>query len=237
MATQTTDNVQKYFELMAAQRDARGRSDDAEATRLYWEADTLTSHLIRANLESLGVKDVIVTGVLYYSANQITSSELQFRDGDEAGRIEMLLSDLCGLRYGRVGKRLGVGPEGLSFWIRIEKDGARIGSVDSDGRFDYTAAPDFRTALGWQIATDGGRVRIVESFNLDEASILLLYAIRDAGTSREAFFGPYFKELQRVFKSGHTSRFGDGYCGAATNLWQVATRELGEEHPGYSFSY
>lgn len=236
--------LDKYFELMAAYRIASGRREayrkglveaqnhpdyrvvDAEATRLYWEADALTPHVIRRNLRSMGVEDMAVTG------------SVCFYDGNEAGRADMLLSDLCGLRYSGLAEHLGVEPSNVAVTIVVEQNGKVIGRVDSDGDFDYEAAPDLRTALGWKIASNGGRVRIVEFFNLDQAAVALLDTIRTHGVGKEAFFGSYFETLKRVFVDGHTSRFGEDTCSsAATTLWHVATRELGEEHRGYSYVY
>lgn len=228
------DNLRtKYLNLINAGNKLKG----AEASRLYSEADAVTQHIIRANLKNLGIEDMTVVGVLYYSDDECTPGRVRFRDGKEAGRIEMLLSDLCGLRYNGLAKQLGVEPKDVSFRIDIEKDGKKIGRIDSDGDFNFEAAPDLRTALGWKVVTDGGRVRQIEFFNLEQATGALLDTIRTSGIEKEAFFGPYFEMLQRVFVYEQTSRFGDGYCGAATTLWRVATRELGQEHPGHSFCY
>lgn len=199
----------------------------AEATRLYWEADALTPHVIRANLQAFGLEDLEVVGVL-------TDRD----SGQEIGRSEpVALSELCGLRYRRLAKKLGLDPQQAGFEITILGDRIVIGRIDSDGDFDYEAAPNLRTALGWKIATDGGRERLIEFFDLDRAARSLLDTIRANGTEREAFFGPYFDALKRVFVYERTSRFADGYCGAADPLWRAATRELGQEHEGYPFCY
>lgn len=208
-----------------------------ESTRLWRECDALTAHFIQANLKAFGVEDMTVTGVLHFSNNEHIPGGLRFRDGNEAGRVEMLLSDLCGLRYSGLADHFNVDAKDVSLHVIVEKDGVVIGHIDSDGDFDYEAAPDFRIALGWKIATDGGRVHLIEFFNLDQATASLLDTIRRNGFDKDAFFGPYFETLKRVFVYERTSRFGDGYCGAATTLWHVATRQLGEEHPGYSFAY
>lgn len=116
-------------------------------------------------------------------------------------------------------------------------EGGCIGRIDSDGDFDFDEAPDLRTALGWKIATDGGRGGLEKEFDLTAAAQNILATIRSHGTSNEAFFGPYFGVLGSILVAGHTSRFGDGHCGAAIPLWRVATRELGMPHEGYSFEY
>lgn len=209
----------------------------AEASRIHQEAQALTPHVIRANLQNMGINDMQVTGILYFSNNLRTPNGVHFHDGEEAGRITALLSDLCGLRYANLAKKLGVDEQVISLHIVIENDGKVLGKVDCDGDFDYSAAPDLRTALGWKVATDGGRVRIIESFDLDGATKMLTEII-SSDQSEEVFFGAYFQALKKIFISEHTSRFGDGYCGAATLLWRVAIRQLfGKEHPGYNFCY
>lgn len=209
---------------------------DAEAFGLYQEADMLTPHVIRANLEAFGIQDMTVTGVLHYSEKDRALNG-RFRKGEEAGRIEMLLSDLCGLRYSGLAEMFNAELEEVFIHIDVVQDGKVIGLIDSDGDFDYEAAPDLRTALGWKIATDGGRVCLIGSFDLDQATTWLLDTIRANGIEKEAFFGTYFATLKRVFIYRRTSRFADGRFGAATTLWHVATRALGKEHPGYPFCY
>lgn len=212
--------------LSDAQDHPEYKALDAEASRLYWEADALTPHVIRANLETLGIADMTVTGVL------------KTRDGTVLGELELPLSDLCGLRYRGVATKLGiVDLQDVGFRIIVRKDGEDIGHIDSDGDFDFEAAPDLRTALGWKIATDGGRVHLIEGFDLDAASSKILETVMVFGTSREVFFNLYFSALKRIFMYEKTSRFSDGYCGAATVLWRVATKQLGKPHDGYPFCY
>ncbi len=211
----------KYFHqaILGEQKEAtkiRGCEDDDAA---------VASDLIRVNLERFGIVDMTVTGVL------------NGRDGRRLGHVEMSLSDICGLRYDGLAKNLEIEPKNVELVIKIEADGVVIGKVDSDGGFDYEAAPDFRTALGWKIATDGGQVQIIESFDLDQAARSILEIVQSKGTSKDAFFGPFFEMVKQVFVCRRTSRFGDGYCIAATMIWHVATRQLGEEHPGYPFCY
>ncbi len=238
-ASARRDHVSRMngISLGDAQDDPEYKSLDQLASRLYWEADALTPHLIRDNLARLGIQDMIVIGVLYFSNNERFPNGVRFRDGREAGRVEMLLSDLCGLRHGGLAKRFGVDPGKVSLRIAIELNGKCIGHVDSDGDFDYEAAPNLRTALGWKVATDGGRVRLIEGFDLDEASRRLSEVILRFGICKTVFLGPWMKALEKVFVYEKTSRFGDGYCGAANTLWRVATRELGQEHEGYEFYY
>lgn len=198
---------------------------------------TTSAQFIRANLEAFRLKDKLVTGVLFYADNKLTPRGLLFRDGKKAGRVEMMLSELCVLGYSGLAGRLNLDPNKVSLKILIEKDGQVIGRVDDDGIFHYEVAPDLRTALGWYVATDGGRVRLLD-FNPDEEAKRLLETIRFNGTERQAFFGPYFAALQQFLVYDLTSQFSDAYCSAAATLWRVATRELlGKEHPGYAFMH
>lgn len=200
---------------------------EAEATRLYREADALTPHMIRANLHAFGLEDPEVIGVL-------TGRD----SGREIGRSEpVALSELCGLRHSGLAQKLGLNLEQVELSIQIRRDGVPIGRVDCDGRFRFEAAPVLRTALGWVIATDGGRGRLVDFSNLDQAALALLYTITNGDTERTTFFGSFSEVLKRVIVYERTSRFSDGYCGALTVLWQVATRELGQKHEGFSFCY
>jgi hypothetical protein len=219
--------IERYTELQQQRKrlERNWKENEAECMRLYREEQALTPHLIRANLENFNFDDLVVVGLL------------ETRSGEEIGRREMRLSDLCGLRDGGLAKKLGVDPSRMDLRLRIpvEKDEERIGYVDSDGIFRFESAPDTRTALGWLVATDGGRVRVIEFFDLDKATDSIVATIREHGTGRDAFFGPYFDSLKKV--CGRASRFGDGHCGAATTLWRVATRELGDEHKGYAFAY
>lgn len=209
-----------------AQKHPDYKTLETEAHALYWEADALTPHVIRANLERLNLEDIEVTGVL-------VGNDRKTRLGQE----QMLLTDLCGLRYRGLAKRLGVAMTDMALMVIVEKDGASIGVIDCDGDFDYESAPDLRTALGWKIATDGGRTSLIEFFDLNKAASSIIDTVNNDGVSEKAFFGAYFQTLKRAFVYGRTSRFSDGYCGAATTLWRVATRVLGNEHPGYDFAY
>jgi hypothetical protein len=227
-----------WFFWIKPDEDSKVRALYEESEQCYREADALTPKLIRTNLKRFGIEDMTVTGILYLSDNRPTpTGGVHFREGPEVGRVKMLLSDLCGLRFSGLAEKFGVGPRDVSFRVKIKKEGKFIGWIDSDGDFDYKAAPDLRTALGWKIATDGGREYLIDYFDLDQATKSILETIRSNGKSKKAFFGPFFEAIQRVFVSEWTSRFGDGYCGAAPTIWRVATRELGEEHRGYTFWY
>lgn len=195
------------------------------AIRLSEKIQKFFPHIIRANLATFGVEDMLVTGII------------RDEQGDtELGRTEMLLSDLCGLRYHGLAKLLGI-KENTGLSIIVEKNGRFIGRIDCDGDFNYTEAPNLRTALAWKIATDGGRGHIIEGFDLDAATQKIFTTIEANGTTKDGFFDAFFPCIKSIFVCDHTSRFGDGYCGAIMVLWRNATRELGCEHSGYSFGY
>ncbi len=232
----------KEFELLEARgRDYDYRSDpeykalEHVFNLLLCEERLLISQAIRANLSNMGIEDMSVTGVLHLSENERTPRGIRRRDGQEAGRVEMLLSDLCGLCSEGLAVKLGVDREAVSFDINIEKDGMVVGRIDAAGVFDFLKAPSLKTALAWKVATDGGRTRLIEGFDPDTAGRLLLETIRTHGTDKPTFFGPYFDALKRIFVCEKTSQSKDGYLSAAIPLWRVATRELGQEHEGYEF--
>lgn len=186
----------------------------------------LAPAMIRANLYRFDLEDTDVT------------AELEERDSKR--RIAALmepqpLSNFCGLKFRGIAQRLGIDTESIKFNVYVKDGDKEIGTIGTDGQFTYSSAPDLRTALGWCIATDGGRERIIDFFDLDKAAQSILELIREEGVSEDTFFGPYFKLLQTIFKYEQTSRFGDGYCGVASDLWRVATRQLGNEHGGYDF--
>lgn len=189
---------------------------------------------ILANLGLFVLEDKLVTGVLFFSNDEKTPFGLLFRDGEEAGRVEMMLSELCVLGYSGLAGRLNLDPNKVSLKILIEKDGQVIGRVDDDGIFHYEVAPDLRTALGWYLSTNGGRDCSLNFFNLDEAANRLLNIIRLNGIKKDAFFGAYMDGLRLLIVYKSTSRFAGGYNHAARTLWGVATRELfNNDHPGY----
>lgn len=198
----------------------------AEENRLYREMEAVSAEIVRANLETFGLEDFSAVGVLLAADGQA-----------KLGQFETRVSELCSLRYSGLAEKFGIECQKASLQIRVEKDGRRIGYVDSDGRFNYEAAPNLRTALGWKIATDGGRERSLQFFDLEKAAREILATIRENGTGEQAFFGPYFEVLKRVFVYEQTTRFGNGYCGAATIIWQAATRDLGQAHEGYAFMH
>ncbi|MFA5186266.1 MAG: hypothetical protein WC551_07305 [Patescibacteria group bacterium] len=230
-------NVAKYFDACDMLRDAaldasiclenqksrwlvrlglvKARSEEyerlrLEAERLAGEVVASRAYVIRANLANLGVQDQVVTAVLMDCSEK------------EWGKVEMLLSDVCGLRGDGIASKLGISEENERFYVLVQRDGKRIGRFDIDLSLDGV---DLRTAMGWAVAT---QIELVEFFDLDRAVSALLEVVRDNGTSREAFFGPYFGTRSRI------PQLKD-FSGAAIMLWKAATRELGKEHDGYDF--
>jgi hypothetical protein len=196
-----------------------------ESLRLYRKVEALTMWPIRANLEAFGLEDLPVTGTLM-GTDRTT----------RLGSVDLSLSELCCLRYSGVADKLGHRHGDVDLSLIVEKEGVRIGRVGSDGDFDYEAAPDLRTALGWKLATDGGRVGLVR-IDLDAETEAILDVVKTNGTDEEVFFGKFEAVVKGVFEYENGSRFADGYCGAQTILWQVATRQLGDEHEGYPFMF
>lgn len=160
---------------------------------------------------------------------------------------QMKLSELCALGYYGLAAKLKVKSGTRDYLVvYVEKGGERIGTIDSDQilRLDNAS---LAITLGWFVATDGGRTYLVNlpvemggdysRRKVDLAAEQIKELVRSLGTGEETFFGPYFQFLKRLFLDGNTARYGDSYLGAANHLWRTATRELGNEHPGYQFSY
>jgi len=192
--------------------------------------------LILTNLERFGITDMTVTGVFMGDTDPTVHGALK----KELCEADVLLSHLCNVGNRNMCHELGIDPQETGWGVDaiIKKDGQRIGCVSSN-HFYYEAAPDLRTALGWSIATEYGREHLIEeSFDLDEAKQVILNTININGTGEKVFRGEYFQALKkRVVVYEHTSSYSDGYLGFATMFWRLATRELGEEHPGYPFCY
>lgn len=210
------ENVARFFGLKAVRRVAEQRGDASEARRLQAEADYLTPFLIRHNLESFGVQDLFILALLCDDEGMVLESRA------------LLLSDLCGLKPAGLAISLNM-PLNHTDYVEVVHLQQRIGTLERDGSFHFDRAPDLRTALAWKVATDGGRERIV-SFDSDAASRRIINSIElVSATSYEIFL----RTLSHIFVNGTTSRFSDTHYAAADLIWQVATREIGEEHPGF----
>ncbi len=200
---------------------------------------------IQANLTILGLTDMMVTGMM--SGNQSL---------DQAGGTipvtdaPMLLSTLCAeshtLRHSAEMKHRQAGGNQFqlnSYNIQVVNDaGDTIGKIDSDGVFQYTAAPDLALCLGWAIATDIGRNKVIEDVSLQNLTSSTQDRITGAvsnAMSQDYFFGDWMNFLEKdLMVYDRTTRFGDGYCGVANLFWEVGLRTLfGIEHSGYDFAY
>lgn len=227
----TRDRVQKVYglDIVSAQKHPEYLAAQMVSSDLYRELQKVTGYPIRENLARFNVEDLTVTVELHSSKAR----------GEVVGSLTILLSDACALKYSGIAEKVCVDTKDVDFTVHVLVDNGTklIGYITSDGHFDYFDAPNLRTALAWKIASDGGRVRLIDFFDLDRAAASILDVIRSS-TDKDTFFGTYFDSLKRVFKYEQTTRFGDGYCGAAAVLWQVGTREVyGETHDGYSFCY
>lgn len=212
------EDAEKHPEVVAASKVWRAA---------YERAEELCPVIIRANLAEFGVEDMDVTVVLM-SGGGIT----------ELGRQQGKLSEFCGLLPYGIAVPLGLKLTQYSLRMPVFLDDVQIGVIDSDGDFNYTAAPSLREALAWKLATDGGRVRMLKGLlDIEHSTQSILHCIRTRGTSSQVFFDVFGSLLREIFDHKTGSRFGDGHYGARTTLWQVATRELGCEHEGYRFCY
>jgi len=189
-----------------------------EAPSWSGEMPTLNPTL-RANLDKFGLEDIMVTGTIDVTRNW---ERVTVQIGP------MHLSQMCGDIWATIQKRRS---DEIALHIEVFQDGARIGTVDSDHRFHYSAAPDLRTALGWVIATDLGHVKAL-GFGLDSAVKGLETVIRKApvdGDEKAMFnfyFGAFKTQLTHTIVYKRTSRFADGYMGSLNLLWRIGTKAV-----------
>ena len=185
-----------------------------ESLRLFWEADALSPHIIRANLQSFGLDDPSVFGAVIDRNNHAKAIET-------IGPVP--LSDLC---YMGLIARITAETHKTSFSdVVVMLDNKRIGYIDRYCVFYYETTPDFKTALGWIIATDGGHVRLIEDFNLDQVAQELLFEIKKNIGIKWLLYGV----LKRFFLCGKTSCFDSIHTDTVNVLWQVAQRQLAQE--------
>lgn len=192
---------------------------------------------ILANLSAFGLKDMNVIGKFGIRADF---------DGPVLRMVElkMTLAGMCGdasnFRYKLSELAKGEMPDS---YIQVEKDGQRIGYIDSDRQFNFTAAPTLRECLGWAVATDFGQVQLLK-FDLTAETRSLEQTISAGPFDEPSMLDEYFfegafdEQVQKTVEYHRSSRFADGYCGVKNLFWQVGTRTLlGKEHPGFEFSY
>jgi hypothetical protein len=85
------------------------------------------------------------------------------RDGRRAFVGNLLLSVACVSRL--FAHPVTKGADGRReydwlFNVSVRTDGKEIGTIDCDGKFHYSQAPDLRTGLAWTLATDGGADKV-----------------------------------------------------------------------------
>lgn len=139
-----------------------------------------------------------------------------------------------------------LGYEGLAHMLAIEDktslevvlfDGdQRVGVITCNGRVQLDVGT-LKEVLGYCIATDGGHYRLLGGIPLDTHVAQIQAVIKAEGTCRHSFFEYFMPLLTKIYRNQCESMFGDGYCGVAWCLWKAATRELGQEHPGYEFAF
>jgi hypothetical protein len=177
------------------------------------------------NLQNWGVEDFEVTF-------QIESGEMQ-------GPISMmeLVSTFREITGPAEPLKPGVLASIFVGKVTVFRDDVEIGYIRSNGTFRYLAASTIRDALAWAIATDIGQEKLVR-VGIDRLADHVQTVVSMNGTNEDAFFGPWFRAMKKVFAYGLTTRYGDGHCGHAISMWKIATRIIfGQEHEGYSFMY
>lgn len=184
---------------------------------------------VLANLGMFGISDPLVLGVV--NITQGRQGGL-LRTVDFAGTT---LSTLC-VQSEKLRGSIELDKEAnehAAFRIRVLIEDSEIGFIDSDGRFHYSAARTLCVALGWAVATDLGRDKVLD-YDLAAHVAALSNAIGyrpDAGR---------FDEFSRAFAIAMAkdtgSRFGDGRLGFLNLLWRIGTHTLqGQEQESIPF--
>lgn len=176
---------------------------------------------IRDNLERLGLQDFTARGVLLGDNDTII------------GEATLPVSELCALRARGLARKIGI-TNTVPTVITVMDTNNRLGYVSSDGVFCYEGGT-VREAVGWFAATDAGREGPLVSCRLDEMVRGLTTVIKVHGVSEASFFSIYMEKVERLLRPH--SRYGDGWSAAVPVIWRAATRELGQEHPGYPYSW
>lgn len=195
-----------------------------EPSVLEWSGNApVTSQCFAENLKNFGLEDFVVTGKI-----RVRNTALNEDTAVEVG--PMRLSQMCGNVWETIKKRPG--DSRGNFSIRVYREGAPIGFVDSDHRFHYAAAPDLRTALGWVMVSDLGPYKVLTLFHLDNEVKGLETVIRKAPVEGDEkailsyFSGAFTSQLKRMFKYEITTRFSDGYMGVREMLWKIGTKAI-----------
>ena len=191
-----------------------------------WSGETpRLNETLRENLKRFGLEDIIVTGTI-----GIVRRVHHYNHEKTAIQVgPMHLSQMCGRVLATIKKGRS---DQADFNIDVSQDGVRIGHVDSNHRFHYTAAPDLRTVLGWVVATDLGHVKVLHGFHLDGEVKQLVAVIRNAPTDGDEkavlnyYLGAFKSQLARAIKYRRTSRVVDGYIGPLYLLWAIGTKAI-----------
>ena len=206
--------------LKAAQWTFEGQELSVVAPSWNGEAPSLNETL-RENLKRFGLEDIIVTGTIGVR-NSYTYEHTTIELGP------MHLSQMCGNVWATINKRRS---DEIDLSIRVFSNGTKIGVVDSDNSFHYSAAPDLRTALGWNVATDLGHMKVL-GFGLDSAVKGLETVIRKAPVDGDEkailnfYLGAFKTQLSHTIVYQRTSRFSDGYMGPLGLLWRIGTKTI-----------
>jgi|GEM_PF-4700099 len=179
------------------------------------------NEILLENLRRFGLEDIEVTG----------AGKIRYLYSDERTTITtgaMPLSQMCG----DVWPNINIRGDRCILDTNVLQNGVKIGHVNSDHTFHYTAAPDLRTALGWLVATDLGHGKIIRGFDLDRAARELEEVLRQApagnneGANRRFCLDVFQYRVHRMFEDNHLSRFGNGGHEDFLTLWGVGTRAL-----------
>ncbi|HEY4516666.1 MAG TPA: cold shock domain-containing protein [Candidatus Paceibacterota bacterium] len=199
---------------------------EISVTAPTWSGETpKLNETLRANLDKFGLEDIMVTGTI-----GVVRRDHNYNHAMTTVQLgPMHLSQMCGNIWSTIQKRRS---DEADLHVEVFHNGERIGSVDSDHSFHYSAAPDLRTALGWVVATDLGHVKVLHGFHLDGEVKQIEAVIRNAPTSGDEkavlkfYLGAFKNQLARTIKHERTSRFGDGYMGPLYLLWAVGTKAI-----------
>jgi cold shock CspA family protein len=177
---------------------------------------------LKENLNRFGLEDIVVTGTI-----GVVRRDLNYHHEKTAVQLgPMHLSQMCGNIWATLQKRR---TDEADLHIEVYHNGQRIGTVDSDHRFHYSAAPDLRTALGWIFATDLGHVKVL-GVGLDSAVKGLETVIGKAPVDGDDkalsnfYLGAFKTQLSQTIVYKRTSRFGDGHMCALRLLWAIGTK-------------
>jgi hypothetical protein len=201
------------------------------------------SQKIQKNLANFGINDIKVIAII----------KIKEKYGDTTavvGEIKIgpiKLSNLCACYekiWGKSKQEVSQNKKVLDYNAKIfsADKNQPLGYIDSDSRFNFLAAPNLRLCVGWAVASDLGRNKVVE-YNLDLQikKLNCFFSLINKITNEERLkqcFG-YFVSLLEIetMKYGIASRFSDAFCSYSNLFWKVGTRKNGKEHSGFPISH